>query len=118
MEAKAPTLSHMRAHMEARKMIREIKLNAAKAKNDPHATTVSPDSMDEIEKKRIKNVLDGHDIPCREYFSPSLNMVFKPEDACPVSQSIASRILCLPLHFYMTLDEVRHISSVIKEGRG
>jgi hypothetical protein len=54
MEAKAPTLSHMRAHMEARKMIREIKLNAAKAKNDPHATTVSPDSMDEIEKKRTK----------------------------------------------------------------
>ena len=71
----------------------------------------------ELEKKRIKTVLDGHDIPCREYFSPSLNMVFKQEDVCPVSQSIASRILCLPLHFYLTLDEVRHISSVIKESR-
>lgn len=71
----------------------------------------------ELEKNRIKTLLDGHDIPCREYFSPSLNMIFKPEDVCPISQSIASRILCLPLHFYLTLDEVRHISRVIKESR-
>lgn len=71
----------------------------------------------ELEKKRIKTLLNGHNIPCREYFSPSLNMIFKPEDVCPVSQSIASRILCLPLHFYLTLDEVRHISSVVKESR-
>lgn len=67
----------------------------------------------ELEKKQIQTLLDSHNIPCREYFSPSLNMVFKQEDSCPASESTASRILCLPLHFYLTLDEVRHISNVI-----
>jgi dTDP-4-amino-4,6-dideoxygalactose transaminase len=70
-----------------------------------------------LEKNRIKTLLDDHNIPCREYFTPSLNIVFKPEDVCSVSESIASRILCLPLHFYLTLDDVRHISSVIRESK-
>ena len=71
----------------------------------------------ETEKMRIKSLLDKLEIPNSEYFYPSLNMVFNPQDICPISQSMASRILCLPLHYYMTVDEVEHISSMIKRGR-
>lgn len=70
----------------------------------------------EAEKIRIKALLEKLDIPSREYFSPSLNMVFNPQDFCPISQSMASRILCLPLHYYLTIDDVHHIAHSIKQG--
>ncbi len=68
----------------------------------------------ETETNRIKTDLEKSGVPTRKYFSPSLNTVFNSEDSCPVSESISSRILCLPLHYYMTPNDVKYISGCIK----
>ena len=69
----------------------------------------------ENEKLKVKRALDKSGIPSREYFSPSLNTIFKPKDSCPFSESVSSRILCLPIHFYLTVEEVKFISLTISE---
>ncbi|MDB3933991.1 DegT/DnrJ/EryC1/StrS family aminotransferase [Luminiphilus sp.] len=69
---------------------------------------------DEKEKIKVKNNLIDNNIQCREYFSPSLNTIFKPEEQMPVSELAAKRILCLPLHFYMTCHDVLTVSNTVK----
>ena len=68
----------------------------------------------EAEKKLTKSLLAEAGIPSREYFSPSLNLIYKKEDFCPVSQSVASRVLCLPMHYYLSINNVKHIAGIIK----
>jgi dTDP-4-amino-4,6-dideoxygalactose transaminase len=69
------------------------------------------------EKSRIKVLLQKLGIPSREYFSPSLDIVFNPLNSCLISQSVASRVLCLPLHYYLSVKEVSYIANIIKRGR-
>jgi len=71
----------------------------------------------EAEKNRIKLALESRGVPSREYFTPSLNTVFSPEDSCPVSESVSSRVLCLPLHYYLTRHNVEYIIATIKGAR-
>ncbi len=74
---------------------------------------------DESELLRVQAALNAENIFSRRYFYPSLNLLPYVEKAyCPVSESIASRILCLPL--YATLeysDQERIINILIKELR-
>lgn len=52
----------------------------------------------------------------RRYFYPSLNTLpFVAYKACPTSESIAQRVLCLPLYHDLTSSEVRKIVKLIKE---
>lgn len=69
----------------------------------------------EEDRQRVKSALQGSSIPSREYFSPSLNTIFGPQEDCPISESISSRILCLPIHFYLTAPQVLKIVKIIKE---
>jgi dTDP-4-amino-4,6-dideoxygalactose transaminase len=69
----------------------------------------------EEHRRRVKSALQGSNIPSREYFSPSLNTIFSPQEDCPISESISSRILCLPIHFYLTARQVMKIVKIIKE---
>jgi len=69
----------------------------------------------EEHKQRVKSALQESGIPSREYFSPSLNIIFSPQKDCPISESISSRILCLPIHFYLTPSQVMKIVKIIKE---
>lgn len=71
----------------------------------------------EEEKVRVKMFLENAGIPSRDYFSPSLNTVFKREEYCPISESISSRVLCLPLHYYLTSDEVKYIADNVISSR-
>jgi dTDP-4-amino-4,6-dideoxygalactose transaminase len=61
----------------------------------------------------LKN-LEGHWITPRRYFFPSLNTVpiFNPMQ-CPVSESISSRILCLPLYHTLSPSEVDFVCRII-----
>lgn len=54
---------------------------------------------DEKTTLEIKNKMRNENIYARRYFAPSLDMVsyFESQEKCPVSQDIASRILCLPV---------------------
>ena len=69
---------------------------------------------DSAEKEKVKQTLVNNGIQCRDYFSPSLNTVYKPTVEMPISESISKRVLCLPLHFYLTESEVRYVCDTIK----
>jgi dTDP-4-amino-4,6-dideoxygalactose transaminase len=67
-----------------------------------------------VQKQKIQLALEKHKIPSREYFSPSLDLIFEGKETCFISQDVASRVICLPLHFYMDKKEVSYISETIK----
>ncbi len=65
----------------------------------------------EIEKELIKN-----DIIPRRYFYPSLNTIpYTKGNTMPISESIASRILCLPLYVGLTNNDLDKIVSLINK---
>lgn len=68
----------------------------------------------EEHRAQLKMTLGNAGIPSREYFSPSLNNIFNPKEHCPISESISSRILCLPLHYYLTASDVRKIAAIVR----
>ena len=70
--------------------------------------------QNEAHRCQVKSALEDSNIPSREYFSPSLNTIFDTHDDCSISESISSRILCLPIHFYLTACEVIKIVKIIK----
>ena len=68
------------------------------------------------EEKLLKAVeaLKKHEIYGRRYFSPSLNTLpFIEYQNCPVSEDISKRVLCLPLYFELTSQEIKKISGCI-----
>jgi dTDP-4-amino-4,6-dideoxygalactose transaminase len=67
------------------------------------------------QRDTLLSALAAKDIFVRKYFAPSLNTLdFYPEKYhCPVSESIAHRILCLPFYVGMTEDEFELIISIV-----
>jgi len=65
----------------------------------------------------VENVLKEHGIQCRQYFSPSLDKVFDKQRIFSNnnSQQLSQTILCLPLHFYMSKDDVITIVKILIE---
>jgi len=57
--------------------------------------------------KEVKEYLAGKGITTRRYFYPSLG------SACPISEQISSKVLCLPLYPELTLKEVDYICNVL-----
>lgn len=65
---------------------------------------------------QIKHLLEKNDIYPRRYFYPSLNKLsYLKTCDCPVSESVASRILCLPVYQELDLADVKRISGLIKD---
>lgn len=67
---------------------------------------------------RVRQALLDNGIGPRRYFYPSLNTLpfLKPElkRACPVSENISSRVLCLPLYVGLSKTEVDVICGIIR----
>lgn len=64
----------------------------------------------------LQRKLSDQGIQTRRYFHPSLNRI-EPgpaADECPVSESIADRILCLPLYYDLAISDVDAISERVK----
>ncbi len=58
--------------------------------------------------------LESSNISPRRYFNPSLNTVALYKSAAlPVSESVSKRIICLPLYYSLSLEEIDLISRVI-----
>jgi len=63
---------------------------------------------------KVQQALNSNQIIPRRYFYPSLNTIeYTRGSAMPISESIASRILCLPLYVGLTPEELQKIVSVI-----
>jgi dTDP-4-amino-4,6-dideoxygalactose transaminase len=63
---------------------------------------------------RILNALNENDIFPRRYFYPSLNTInFINGAPMPISESISSRIMCLPLAHGIEYNDIVHICAII-----
>ena len=70
----------------------------------------------ESEERLLKVVeaLNQESIFPRRYFHPSLNNIeILSNNSCPVSESIASRILCLPSYYGLGDDDVENVANII-----
>jgi dTDP-4-amino-4,6-dideoxygalactose transaminase len=71
----------------------------------------------QTEEQLLKSMetLNNSNIFPRRYFYPSLNNLknIVSYSPCPVSENIAKRILCLPLYFNLTIEEVDLICSLL-----
>lgn len=66
--------------------------------------------------QRVKSALEAEQIFPRRYFYPSLDALpYVQGDACPVSRSVADRVLCLPLYPGLGQNDVDKIANVILE---
>jgi dTDP-4-amino-4,6-dideoxygalactose transaminase len=57
-----------------------------------------------------------HDIEVfpRRYFYPSLtNLPYVPQSSCEIASDVSSRILCLPIFYGLSVNEVKRIASII-----
>lgn len=70
----------------------------------------------EADMFRVKSALEGANIFPRRYFYPSLSAMDYVDSApTPISDSIASRILCLPMYDGLTSDDQHQIVAVIRQ---
>ena len=71
---------------------------------------------DERQVLEIVERLSKHNILPRRYFHPSLNTVnvLRATGEFPVSEDLARRVLCLPLHNTLPEEQIEFICSVIK----
>ena len=69
----------------------------------------------EGELNRVMKALEQHDIHPRRYFYPSLNTLpYIEQSEMPISESIASRIVCLPLFVGLEDQSIELIAKTIK----
>jgi dTDP-4-amino-4,6-dideoxygalactose transaminase len=69
---------------------------------------------DETTLLKVQQALNQKNIFPRRYFYPSLNTIeYLNSSRMPVSESIASRVLCLPLYAELSNDEVEKIVKII-----
>ena len=68
---------------------------------------------DEKQLIDVKNALEQEEIFPRRYFYPSLNNLDYTNGNAPVSVDVSSRILCLPLYYKLSSEEVLKISRII-----
>lgn len=63
---------------------------------------------------KVQKALNDNQIFPRRYFYPSLNTINYVENkSMPISESVASRVLCLPLYVELTQEEIIKIVSII-----
>jgi dTDP-4-amino-4,6-dideoxygalactose transaminase len=71
---------------------------------------------DKEEAMGVVAALNAQEIYPRRYFYPSINTIeYVDGNSCPVSEDIASRILCLPLYSDLEQSDVKRISEIINQ---
>lgn len=69
---------------------------------------------DEETLLKIEENLQRENIVARRYFYPSLNTLpYCEYEQMPVSENIATRVLCLPLYYGLKMQDVRRICAII-----
>lgn len=71
----------------------------------------------EQELLRVKEYLEQNNIFTRRYFYPSLasSLPYMPAVFLPITESISTRCLCLPIYFDLPLSDAKKISELILE---
>lgn len=71
----------------------------------------------EQKQQGVMQALAKSNIQCRRYFTPSLDLAYSQQKSfgCANSQKIAGGVICLPLHNFMSVEDVLSVTYVIKE---
>src|SRR5690606_39913904 len=73
--------------------------------------------QNEAQLLRVQKLLNAENIFPRRYFYPSLNLLpYTDKKPCPISEKIASRVLCLPMYHNLSEAMVLKICNIINEG--
>ncbi|TMO99309.1 aminotransferase DegT [Pseudoalteromonas sp. S3260] len=75
-----------------------------------------PIYIESVQKQQaVMKALVKNNIQCRRYFSPSLDVAYSNQKSfgCENSHKIAGGVICLPLHAYMSNDDVKKIVQII-----
>ncbi|HTL07116.1 MAG TPA: DegT/DnrJ/EryC1/StrS family aminotransferase [Chitinophagaceae bacterium] len=65
---------------------------------------------------QVRDALNASYIYPRRYFYPALNQLpYVAHQAMPVAESIAARVLCLPLYHDLTADQIKQICHIITD---
>ena len=65
---------------------------------------------------KIMKILEENKVFTRRYFHPSLNTIeYMKGNSMPVSEKVSSCVLCLPLHFDVSIEDANKISKLINE---
>jgi dTDP-4-amino-4,6-dideoxygalactose transaminase len=68
--------------------------------------------------EKVDSALKANNIFARRYFWPSVNTyrtICPDAEACPISEDIANRILCLPLYYTLPMDTIKGIAENVVE---
>ena len=64
--------------------------------------------------KKIEQYLNANLIFPRRYFYPSLHTLsFVDKYECPVSACVSSRVICLPMHYNLSIEEVNFVIRIL-----
>ena len=65
----------------------------------------------------LSSNLINNNIQSRRYFTPSLDLAYPEQKSfgCNNSQRIARGVICLPLHNFMTVDDITFITAIIRK---
>ncbi|MBV2127808.1 DegT/DnrJ/EryC1/StrS family aminotransferase [Arsukibacterium indicum] len=74
---------------------------------------------DAAQCSKVLEHLAQQKITARRYFSPSLNTLAQysanATDSCPLSESLATRTLCLPLYYDLSAEQVSTVTNAVKK---
>ncbi len=97
------------------KKLRKMELRATTEWNYSYYPVIFESEMQLLE---VQKKLNEHSIFPRRYFYPSLNTIeYAKGQSMPISESIASRILCLPLYVGLEDNELEQICEIINQTR-
>lgn len=72
---------------------------------------------DIITQQKVIDALRKRDVQSRRYFSPSLDIAYPKQRSfgCHNSHVIAGGVICLPLHNFITNEDVVNVSNIVRE---
>lgn len=115
-------LPYIKCIMDARKTVVDfyernlVNVSIMKLREETHWNYAYYPILFETEEKLllIQQLLNKEEIFPRRYFYPSLNLLpYANKKPCPISENIASRVLCLPLYHDLSDDEVLKICNIV-----
>ncbi|MDE1210223.1 DegT/DnrJ/EryC1/StrS family aminotransferase [Vibrio aestuarianus] len=93
-----------------------VKIQAWSESSSKNGAYMAIDVQTEENVQELTQLLSESNIQSRRYFTPSLEQVFANQFSfgCERSAELTKGIMCLPLHFYMSSEDVYRVIDVIK----
>ncbi|MDO6558198.1 DegT/DnrJ/EryC1/StrS family aminotransferase [Paraglaciecola chathamensis] len=68
-----------------------------------------------LQCQRLISILNRYGIQSRIYFKEALHRIYGRGESCAITDSLVPRVLTLPLHYHLSLNDVDKISEIITQ---